>query len=83
MKELEECLNLSTKRDLPKSSKSQQLSQANPNNQLIKVKLTGKSMMDYNKLLRIVTLCNNLLARIEDSLNLERFAEDKRVEAYK
>lgn len=32
---------------------------------------------------RVIDLCNELLHKIEESLNLERFAEDKRVEAYK
>jgi hypothetical protein len=31
----------------------------------------------------VIELCNELLHKIEESLNLERFAEDKRVEAYK
>jgi len=32
---------------------------------------------------RVIDLCNELLHKIEESLNLERFAEDKRIEAFK
>jgi chromosome segregation ATPase len=40
-------------------------------------------LADQGAVGRIVTLCDELLMKIEDSLDLERFAEDKRIEAYK
>lgn len=40
-------------------------------------------MVEAGNFDRIVQLCNDLLAQISNSLDLERFAESKRVEAYK
>lgn len=40
-------------------------------------------MADAGAVGRIIDLCDELLTKISDSLSLERFAEDKRVEAYK
>jgi predicted nucleic acid-binding Zn-ribbon protein len=43
----------------------------------------SQQLADQGHIGRIIDLCNELLAKIEDSLDLERFAEDKRIEAYK
>jgi chromosome segregation ATPase len=43
----------------------------------------AQQLADQGHIGRIIDLCNELLAKIEDSLDLERFAEDKRIEAYK
>ncbi|CAK80252.1 unnamed protein product (macronuclear) [Paramecium tetraurelia] len=53
---------------------------------IFKVLLTimnkSESTADEGSVEKIIQLCSDLLAKIDDSTNLERFAEDKRVQAY-
>jgi hypothetical protein len=42
----------------------------------------AEQLADAGAVGKIIDLCDELLAKIADSLSLERFAEDKRIEAY-